>query len=131
LILAEAESYLGNIDAGLAHVDNVRAYQGAGLTPVSGVGLTVAQALEEVRRERRVALAFRGLSFYDARRWGFTYDVSKGGGRRKTNILDASSQRLISNCTINYNFIDFWDVPDNEVSVNKPSGSSAATKNPN
>jgi hypothetical protein len=31
-------------------------------------GLTLAQAKEELRKERRIALALRGLSFYDARR---------------------------------------------------------------
>ncbi|MBS1505337.1 MAG: RagB/SusD family nutrient uptake outer membrane protein [Bacteroidetes bacterium] len=131
LILAEAEIWLGNIDAGLAHLDNVRTYQGSGLAATAGTGLTADQAKELVRSERRVALAWRGLSFYDARRWGFIYDVSKGGGRTGVNIQDATSKTNIKNCTINYNFLDFWDVPDNEVSTNKPSGSSVPTKNPN
>ena len=30
--------------------------------------------------ERRAALIFRGLSFYDARRWGWIYDIANGGG---------------------------------------------------
>ncbi len=131
LMLAEAEIMLGNTDAGLAHIDDARNYQGAGLSAVAGTGLTKAQALEEVRSERRVALGFRGLSFYDARRWGFIYDVTKGGGRKGCIIQDATTQTTLTNCTINYNFIDFWDVPDNELSINKASAGSAPTTNPN
>jgi starch-binding outer membrane protein, SusD/RagB family len=134
LMKAEAKIRLGNISGatgGLSHVDNVRSYQGAGLPSVANAGLTQAQALEEVRSERRVALAFRGLSFYDARRWGYTYDVSKGGGRTNCKIYDPVASVLRTGCTINYNFIDYWDVPDNESSINKPVSGSAPIVNPN
>ncbi|MFX5344375.1 RagB/SusD family nutrient uptake outer membrane protein, partial [Acinetobacter baumannii] len=57
-----------NIDAGTALIDAVRTYQGAGLAAIPS-GQTQAAALEFLRRERRVALAFKGLSFYDARRY--------------------------------------------------------------
>ncbi len=73
LILAEANIRLGNIDAGLGYVDAVRAYQGSGDVPVAYTGLTLAQALTELTSERRVSLVFRGLSFYDSRRWGWTW----------------------------------------------------------
>lgn len=81
LMKAEALINTDQIDAGLASVDNVRKYQKAGLGAVSGTGMSFAAAKEEVRRERRVALVFRGTAFYDARRQGIIYDVSKGGGR--------------------------------------------------
>jgi len=34
------------------------------------------------------------------------------------------------NAVINYNFLDYWDVPDNEIVYNPPSASSAPTSNP-
>ncbi|MEJ7673237.1 MAG: RagB/SusD family nutrient uptake outer membrane protein [Chitinophagaceae bacterium] len=74
---AEALIYTGKIQEGLALVDAVRNFQGAGLAKVAGTGLTMAQAVVELRRERRVALAFRGISFYDYRRWGIIDDIIK------------------------------------------------------
>ena len=116
---------------GLASVDAVKAYQGAGIAATSGTGLSQATALEELRRERRVALVFRGTSFYDARRWGIIYDISKGGGRTGCVVV-SSTGVLNTNATINYNFLDYWDVPDDEVNpqLNPPASGSAPVKNP-
>jgi hypothetical protein len=130
LMKAEALIYTGNIDLGLASVDNVRNYQGAGLTPVSGTGLSLALAKEELRIERRIALVFRGTAFYDARRWGVIYDISQGGGRKNAVVLDTNGI-LNTNATINYNFLDYWDVPADEVVLNPPAPGSAPVKNPN
>jgi hypothetical protein len=129
LMKAEANINLGNIEAGLASVDNVRQYLGAGIPAVSGTGLTKSQALEELRRERRVALVFRGLSFYDARRWGVTDDISKGGGRTGAVIVSTTGA-INTNATINYNFLDYWDVPDDETALNPPATGSSPVKNP-
>lgn len=129
LMLAEAKIYTGDLNGGLGHVDNVRTYQGAGLTAVSGTGLTQAQAITELRRERRIALGFLGLSFYDARRWGITEPISAGGGRTGAIVVTANGT-VFNNATIEYRFLDYWDVPDNELVYNKPSASSAAVKNP-
>lgn len=130
LIQAEALIFTGHTDEGLALVDAVRDYQGAGLTPVSGTGLSADSAKEELRRERRVALVFRGTSFYDARRWGITDDVSKGGGRKNAVVLSTAGV-LNTHATINYNFLDYWDVPADETELNPPAANSAPTKNPN
>lgn len=129
LMLAEANIRLGNIDAGLAYVDAVRDYMGAGIATVANTSLTQAEALTELVRERRVALAFRGLSFYDYRRWGYTYDITNGGGSYG-NTVYASDGTVHTNVTINYNFLDYWDVPADESDLN-PSSSEVATKNPN
>jgi hypothetical protein len=129
LMKAEALINTGNIAAGVASVDNVRNYQGAGLSTLSGT-LSLADAKEELRRERRVALVFRGIAFFDARRWGVIDDVSKGGGR--TNAVVLSSDGVLStHATINYNFLDYWDVPADEFVVNPPAAGSAPIKNPN
>jgi hypothetical protein len=124
LMKAEANIYLNSIDAGLTLLDNVRDYQGAGLAATSGTGLTAAQAKEELRSERRVALAFRGYSFYDARRWGVI-----NSGRTGCVVVDKAGA-LNTNATIQYNFLDYWDVPDNELVYNKPSDVAVVTKNP-
>jgi starch-binding outer membrane protein, SusD/RagB family len=129
LMLAEANIRTGAIDEGLALIDDVRDYMGAGLAPVTGTGLTEAQALTELVRERRVALMYRGLTFHDNRRWGITYDIAKGGGAFGTTIVLGS--QVNTNATINYNFMDYWDVPANESVLNPPDGSSVAVVNPN
>lgn len=129
LMRAEALINTGQVDQGLSLIDDVRAYMGAGLTAVSGTGLTAAQAKEELRRERRVALAFRGLSFYDARRFKISEPVSAGGGRTGCIVI-ANSGAVNTNAIIEYGYLDYWDVPDNELAYNPPAGGSAPVKNP-
>ncbi|MBD2701204.1 RagB/SusD family nutrient uptake outer membrane protein [Spirosoma sp. BT702] len=129
LMKAEALINTGKIEDGLKSIDAVRKAQGAGIAAVAGTNLTLDQAKEELRRERRVALAFRSLSFYDARRWGVIEDVSKGGGRKGAVIIDKAG-KLNTNSTLNYNFLDYWDVPDNELKYNAPAANSAPTTNP-
>ncbi|MBN8822182.1 MULTISPECIES: RagB/SusD family nutrient uptake outer membrane protein [unclassified Spirosoma] len=129
LMLAEANMRLGNIEAGLGYVDAVRTYQGAGVAPVAGTGLTLSKALTELTKERRTALFSRGLAYYDSRRWGWTYDISAGGGSYGNTVVTTAGV-VNKNVTINYNFMDYWDVPADE-SVLNPSTSGVATKNPN
>ena len=124
LMLAEANIYKGNIDAGLALIDKLRTYQGAGLAAIAGAGLTADQAKEELRRERRVGLAFRGFSFYDARRWG----VLKNG-RTGSVVVDFNGV-VNTNATIQYGYLDYWDVPIAELFYNPPAEGSASVVNP-
>jgi starch-binding outer membrane protein, SusD/RagB family len=125
LMRAEANIYKGNIDTGLGFIDQLRTLQGAGLAATAGTGLTLDQAKEELRRERRVGLAFRGFSFYDARRWGVIEN-----GRTGCVVVDKNGV-LNTNATIHYRFLDYWDVPDNELVYNPPSAGSAPVQNPN
>ncbi len=129
LMKAEALINTSQIDQGLAQVDAVRTYMGAGLAAVSGTGLTLAQAKEELRRERRIALAFRGLSFYDARRLKISEPISAGGGRTGCVVIPTSGV-VNTNATIEYGYLDYWDVPDNELAYNPPATGSAPIKNP-
>jgi hypothetical protein len=138
LMIAEAKIRLASnqaqVDDGLTYIDAVRAYQGAGVAAVAGTGLTQAQALTELVKERRVALVFRGLSYYDSRRWGWIYDITNGGGSYGNTFLfnDGSANGVLNtNVTINFNFLDYWDVPADETVLNPPSSSSVAPKNPN
>ena len=131
LMKAEALINLGGatLNAGLMSIDAVRTYQGSGLAPLAGTIITQANAREELRLERRTALAFRGLAFYDARRIGYIYSVANGGGRTKC-VVYTSAGVVNTNATMNYNFLDYWDVPDDEIYINPPAPGSAPTKNP-
>ncbi len=130
LMLAEGNIMTNNIDAGLAYVDAVRDYQGAGVAHVMGKGLTQPEAMQELVMERRVSLVFRGLSYYDSRRWGWIYDVSNGGGNYNANFY-TSTGVLDTKALINYSFLDYWDVPADESVLNPPGTGSAVTVNPN
>lgn len=129
LMKAEALIYTGQMEQGLQRVDAVRTYQGAGLAAVAGTGLDLAGAVAELRRERRVAVPFLGLSFYDARRWGRIFPVAQGGGRTGAVVVRGDAT-VDTNATIDYNFLDYWDVPDNELVYNQPASGSSPTKNP-
>ena len=125
LMKAEAFLQTGQVDNGVSSINNVRNYQGAGLTDLAA-GLTQAVAYEELRRERRIALAFKGLSFYDARRWEII-----APDKSRTGAVVLSSAGVVStNATINYGFLDYWDVPDNELAYNPAAAGSAPIKNP-
>lgn len=130
LMLAEANIRLGQTEVGLGYIDAVRTYMGAGVAALKGTGLGEAAALTELVKERRVALVFRGLSFYDSRRWGWTYDVDNGGGSFGNTFL-TSAGNVNTNVTINYDFLDYWDVPADEIDINPAGEGSAETKNPN
>lgn len=137
LMAAEALIRLGSVTQttqGLQIVDQVRAFQGAGLPNVSGTGLTQAQALEEVRRERRVALFLRGVAFYDARRLGITAPASAGGGRAGAMVylpaaLYGGTINDVRPCFMEYNYMDYFDVPQNEIDFNAPKPGAAPVKN--
>ena len=129
LMLAEADIRTGKISDALTIIDNVRAYQGAGVAPLAGSGVTLSQAMQELTMERLAALAFRGLSFYDNRRWGWSYSLANGGGRYGCTLLFKGN--IYPNATINYNFMDYWDVPADEKDKNAPSADSAPVININ
>ena len=136
LMTAEADIYTSQISAGLALIDQVRAAQGAGLPPAASHGLTLDSAVAQLHSERRIGLYDRGVAWYDARRWGVTAPSSAGGGRAKANVLvpgsligGGSTPATILPCFINYDFVDYWDVPQNELDFNPAGGNSAPVKN--
>ena len=129
LMLAEADIHTGKIGDGLALIDAVRKYQGAGVAAVAGTSLTLVQALNILTKERLAALAFRGLSEYDLRRWGWSYGKGKGGGRYGCNLI--YDTKVYTNASINYNYMDYWDVPADEITKNAPAAGSTAVINPN
>ncbi len=129
LMKAEALINTTQINPGLAIIDAIRTSQGAGLAPVANTGLTLAQAKEELRRERRIVCAFRGLSFYDMRRWGVANPISQGGGRTGA-VLVSNTGAVSTNGTIEYNYLDYWDVPGNELEYNPAAAGSDPVKNP-
>ncbi|NLF42357.1 MAG: RagB/SusD family nutrient uptake outer membrane protein, partial [Bacteroidales bacterium] len=116
LMLAEVKIRRDEVEAGLAHIDNVRAHQNAGLAALVGQGLTKEQALEELRSERRIGLFLKNVAFYDARRWGILKPLAQGGGRENANVVFEGG--VVEPCTIEYNYKEWWDVPANETDFN-------------
>jgi hypothetical protein len=136
LMMAEADIYTGNISQGCSLIDQVRAYQNAGLPPAASHGLTVDSAIAQLHSERRIGLYDRGVAWYDARRWGVTAPVTSGGGRANANVLVPGSfigggAATILPCFLNYDFTDYWDVPANELDFNPASANSAPVANVN
>ena len=132
LMKAEATMNVGgfspaSIISGMAMIDNVRNYQGAGLAAT--IAATAVAAREELRRERRIALAFKGLSFYDARRMDIIDPSKSRTGCILVSVANAVTT-VNTNAIINYGFLDYWDVPDNELAYNPAAAGSAPIKNP-
>ena len=123
LMKAEAKLWKGDVAGAAASINAVRAYQGAGIAAITSTNAAVVK--EELRKERRVALAFRGLSFYDARRWGVL-----DNGRTGAVVISKDGSSISTNATIKYGYLDYWDVPDNELANNPAGAGSAPTKNP-
>lgn len=121
LTRAEALIWTNNIEGGLQLIDEVRAYQTAGLPAVAGTGLNLTQALDELFRERRIALFQKNTPFYDYRRFGF---ACKGCQRTGVVVLGPGGA-LNTNATIVYNYMDYWDIPLNELDFNIPGSGSA------
>jgi hypothetical protein len=135
LMTAEADIYLGNIDAGLQLIDQVRASQGANLPTLAGSGISQDSALVHLHSERRIGLYLHNVSWYDARRWGITAPAAQGGGRTGnivvpgTLIGPSGTPAKVLPCFINYSFSDYWDVPKNETDFNPPGPGSAPVAN--
>lgn len=123
IMQAEAQISLGNTTAGFRAIDQLHDMQGSGLAHIAGT-TPVLSAKEIVRRERRIQVAFTGLSFYDARRWGI---LDKG--RAAAVVIDKNG-KVWSNATIDYGYMNYWDVPGNETSYNPAKPGSAAIFNP-
>jgi hypothetical protein len=128
LMLAEAKIRTGDVAGGVTLINTVRTYQKSGVAALA-TSITAAAALTELTKERGAALAFRGLSWFDARRWGWTYSIANGGGRYGATLI--FNKVVYTNAKINYNFMDYWDVPTDETGKNAPAAGSAAVKNPN
>lgn len=123
LMKAEAKLWKGDVAGAAASINAVRKYQGAGIDDVTSKD--AATVKEEFRKERRVSLAFRGFSFYDARRWGVL-----DNGRTGCVVISKDGSSISKNATIKYGYLDYWDVPDNELANNPAGAGSVPTKNP-
>lgn len=123
LMKAEALLNTGNLAGAVASINSVRTFQGAGLAALASTD--AATVREALRRERRIALAFRGLSFYDARRWGVIET-----GRTNAVVISRDGKTINTKARINYGYLDYWDVPDNELAYNPAASGSAPVVNP-
>ena len=136
LMIAEAKIRGGSdVNGGLTLIDQVRAAQSSGLPPLAGSGITQDSAAKQLRSERRIALYLRGLAWFDARRWGVTAPIASGGGRLNANVyvpgtvLGASKPNTLLQCTLDYDYVDYWDVPQNELDFNGAASGSSSVKN--
>jgi hypothetical protein len=134
LMLAECAIYLGNTNAGLTLIDQVRTSQNAGLPALAGSGISMDSAISQLHSERRIGLYLHNVAWYDARRWGVTAPASAGGGRMGNILVPGSllvppgttpPPATLLSCFIEYNFSDYWDVPQNELDFN-PAGAGSA-----
>jgi len=57
-------------------------------------------------------------------------DALTDGGGRKNAIVVTNAGVVNTKATIEYKFLDYWDVPDNELAYNPPAEGSADVKNP-
>jgi len=138
LMMAEADIRGGNdVDAGLQLIDKIRTSQGANLPPLAGSGISQDSAIEQLRSERRVGLFMRGVSWYDTRRWGVNTPAAEGGGRANAIVIvpgpfystNQSAPAIPISCFIDYSYVDYWDVPQNELDFNPASSGSAPVHN--
>ncbi len=120
LTRAEALIRTGQVNEGLLLIDAVRTYQRANLPALAGSSLNEAQAFLQLRSERRIALFLKNTAFYDARRFGWAV---KDGQRTGAVVLSASGA-VNTNATVVYNYLDYFDVPMNELDFNAPGAGS-------
>ena len=130
LMRAEALIRTGSIDDGLALIDAVRADQNAGLDAVADDGLDEAAAYQELRLERRIGLIFQGLQFYDARRWGVTVPIAQGGGREDAVVVINVDGDVDEEAIIDYDYLDYFGVPDDELDFNETDRAAVAPISP-
>jgi hypothetical protein len=121
LMRAEALLETGDAPGAATLIDEVRSLQNAGLPPVDDSD--AENVSEQLRSERRIGLFLRGLSFYDARRWGVVDPVEEGGGRAGAVVIE-NDGTINTDATINYNYRPYWPTPDEELTFNEPSGDS-------
>ena len=119
LMLAEAENEMNDAPTGLAFasIDEVR--DRAGISPLTGSGLSKEDFREAIKKERAMELCFEGIRRWDLIRWGDYYTamsampqmISKPGWG--TNYKYAENYYKVS---VYYNY---FPIPDLEMSVNK------------
>ena len=74
------------------------------------------------------------MAFYDARRLNITAPAASGGGRQNAIVylpasLLGTPTDEVRPCFMEYNYMDYWDVPANELDFNAPAAGSPPVKN--
>jgi hypothetical protein len=114
LMYAEAQAELGNFAEATTYINMIRARAGVG-------EYTSNVTLEDVRKERRIELAFEGLRLLDIRRWKIAQNVMKGQPEGITWTYDDGTTFNI-NPPVKRSFSDedyLWPIPQTEVDVSK------------
>lgn len=81
LMLAECQNELGNVDAAVAYINQVRARSGMALINGGDSWMearTKSAVLDRIKHERAVELALEGHRYSDLKRWGMLKDAMTG-----------------------------------------------------
>ena len=112
--LTRAEAFIrtGQIEEGLKLIDEVRQFQNAQLPAVASTGLTLfRQKMSYIGKGDCFIL--KNTAFYDYRRFGFACkDCQRTGA-----VLVGPNGVIDNNTTIVYNYMDYYDVPTNELDL--------------
>lgn len=131
LMAAEAEIELGNLDAGRALINQVRARAAGSLVPGSPAVYSIIEypslasqdeARSALRMERKLELSGEGHRFYDLVRWGIADQV--------LNAYMAYESQFIppfAGASFNSNRDEYLPIPQNEIDL---QGSDILTQNP-
>jgi hypothetical protein len=119
LMIAEADNELTAVPSDLAYecIDAVRVR--AGITPLTGSGLTKEQFRDFIKKERAMEFAFEALRRWDLIRWGdFTVTM-----RNMQAVVEQDGWSSgLKYASAYYNVSDaynYFPIPDTEMSVNK------------
>ncbi len=131
LMAAEAEIELGNLDAGLALINQVRARAASSTIAGSPANYDCAEygsfasqdeARTALRMERKLELAMEGHRFYDLVRWGIAADVLNDYLTHENQFIPQ-----FVGATFTPNQDEFLPIPQNEIDL---LGTDVLVQNP-
>ncbi|MEQ9221675.1 MAG: RagB/SusD family nutrient uptake outer membrane protein [Cyclobacteriaceae bacterium] len=117
VILSKAEAIIetnGNIDEAVTLINRIRTERDDVTITALPMGLTQAQARDQLRHERRIEFAMEGLYWMDIKRWGITQDIYP------YEVKDHNGNVLETKFPDGYlPHYDLLPIPDNEISLNE------------
>ncbi len=119
LMLAEAENEINSSPTDLAYaaIDEVR--NRAGITPLTGSGLTKDDFRNAVKKERAMELCFEGIRRWDLIRWGDYQSAMNGIPGYVARPGWGTNYKYAENYFKVSAYYNYFPIPDMEMSVNK------------
>lgn len=116
VILSKAEAIIetnGNIDEAVALINSIRTERDDVKITSLPMGLSQAEAREELRHERRIEFAMEGLYWSDIKRWDIGEDIYP------VEVRDHNGDIIETKFPNGYlEFYDLLPIPDSEISLN-------------